>query len=473
MLSRRTLLASAVFAPFGASALAETLDDVVARAVQRSTLISWGDRVEPDSPAFSPGNLTADAASRQFGWDAIVLGVLPTPPGEDGVARAVMVVAHPAAQPRMLPPGRDTTDVLAGLQGASVLNLERHSDRWLVTDGGYQTRRVNGDTLCRITGPAAATVGDATRGIIAPTCGGIAPWGHALIAETPLAASSGYVVELQPNDPDAIPNKRSALGRFRRAGLLAAQTPDERAVVFMSENGANGRLFRFVSAAPISANNPDALDQGELSVGVLSDDLLRFVPVSGPVGGPVGEPVTDAADRSQGTGMDGPGGMALQSDGTLILACWGVTGSAGQDSLGRGNPDGRVLLLRPQGGDLASASFSVELALPGGDTGLGNPAVSHPSCLGVDAKGRVWIGADGSGVTLAEAGFTRITQLYHQPIAATIGGFGFGPDGGPAFTAVRHPGATLEASWARPATRWPTLRHDMPPQTTVVGLAVG
>jgi len=35
---------------------------------------------------------------------------------------------------------------------------------------------------------------------------------------------------------------------------------------------------------------------------------------------------------------------------------------------------------------------------------------------------------------------------------------------------VRHPGATPEASFNFPATRWPTLLPNMPPQSTIVGL---
>jgi secreted PhoX family phosphatase len=468
MLSRRSLLATAaslpVIVPFAARAAslpAETLDDVVAPGVRRSTIILWGDGVEADAPPFTPNRLTADATARQFGWDALVLGVMAQPQGEDGVARAMLVVAHPAAQPRMLPPDANTPSVLSGLQGASVLNLERHDGRWLVTDGGYQTRRLTGETLCRVTGPALAHLGDATRGIVAPSCGCLTPWGRALIAETPGALATGFVVEFDPADPEAIPAKRSALGRFPRAGILATQTKDGRAVLFMSEDAAPGRLFRFISAAPPSADNPNALDQGSLAVAVLRDNSLRFVPAA------------NAAEGAAGSALDEPAGLALQPDGTILLACRGVRGNAVPSALGNGNPDGRILLLRPQGDGVASDRFSVELALSGGDTGMGAPIVSRPSSLSIDAKGRVWIGADGSGITLAEASFTRLTQIYRQPIGALIGGVAFSPDNSLAFAAVRHPGATAEASFAYPATRWPTLRPDMPPQTTVVGLAVG
>jgi secreted PhoX family phosphatase len=38
------------------------------------------------------------------------------------------------------------------------------------------------------------------------------------------------------------------------------------------------------------------------------------------------------------------------------------------------------------------------------------------------------------------------------------------------FAMVRHPGATPSASFNFPATRWPTLDPDLPPQSTLIGL---
>lgn len=461
MLTRRLLLAAPAMLPLlrtGVARAAEALDDKTERGFVRGTVIAWGDRVEPDSPRFAPDSLTAEAAARQFGWDAIVAGVLKQAPGEDGVQRAIMVVVHPAAQTAMLPSELATPAVLHGLEGASVLNLEFHGGRWLITDGGFQTRRLTADTLCRVGGPARAQLGDAARGPSAPTAGGLTPWSTALIAESASGPSDGYVVEVDPLDPDALPAKRTALGRFARAGIAAVQRDDGRAVVLMSEEGGRGRLFRFVSADPVTADNRDALDNGALSVAVLHEATLEFVPVAG-----------DAA-AAQGSGFDFPAGIAVLGNGEFLLACRGdAAAMSGLSSLGDGNPSGRVLLFRPQ----SDGSYSAELALAGGDTGLGGAAVSRPSCLAATGAGAVWIGADASGIALAEDRFTRITQVYRQPTGALIGGVAPGPDGGPLFAAVRHPGATPGASYANPGTRWPTLRPDMPPQTVVIALARG
>ena len=464
MLRRRTLLAATIAVPFipGFAAAGELpLDDTTARGFVRSAVIRWGDRVEPDSPAFVPGAVDGEAAEKQFAWDAIVVGVLPQVLGDDGVPRALMVVAHPSPIAAMLPPSAHSKEALRGMEGASILNLERHDGRWLVADGGFQTRRLTPATLCRVGGPLQAQLGEGVRGPVGPLSGCVTPWGHALIAETPSGIAAGYVVDLDPADPDAIPVKRTALGRFARAGMAVTQTSDGRPVVLMSEAGGQGRLFRFVARAPISADAPDALDDGELSVGVLRGLTLEFVRVSG-------DPL-----QAGGTNFDSPAGMLVLTDGSVLITCRGGVGNGVQSELGQGNPDGCILLLRPQGDRQMPDSYAIELALAGGDTGFGNAVVSRPSELAMGGRGEVWIGAEGTGIALAEERFTKITQAYLQPRGAVIGGIAKSSDGSEMFAAVRHPGATSGSSWANPVTRWPTLRSDMPPQTMVVALRRG
>jgi uncharacterized protein len=459
MLSRRLLLAASALLPLLRAARARAaapLDDRTAPGFVRGTVIAWGDRVEPDSPPFDPAALTAQAARRQFGWDAILAGVLAQQQGEDGVPRAIMVAAHPAPQIAMLPSAAATPALLAGMQGASVLNLEYHG-RWLVTDGGFQTRRLTAETLCRVGGPASARIGDGARGPSAPTAACLTPWNTALIAETPQGPSDGFVVEIDPLDPDSLPTKRTALGRIPRAGIACHTREDGTAVVLMSEEGGQGRLFRFVSAAPLTPDNRDALDAGVLSVAVLEGGTLQFVPVDDPA-------------QANGTGFDFPAGIAPLPNGEFLLACRGDAAALPSPSpLGEGNPNGRILLFRPESGE----SYSAELALAGGDTGMGGATVLRPASLAATGDGGVWIGADASGIAYADERFTRVSQVYVHPVGAVIGGVAPGPDNRPLFAAIRHPGAAPGASYNNPATRWPTLRPDMPPQTVVIALSRG
>ena len=99
-----------------------------------------------------------------------------------------------------------------------------------------------------------------------------------------------------------------------------------------------------------------------------------------------------------------------------------------------------------------------------------------PRTLGLDGQGQLWIGTDQGGDTSQGADglfiLARIGPLemaYLAPKGAAIGGAVFDPGTHTVFGMVRHPGATPEASFNYPATRWPTLLPNMPPQSTIVG----
>ena len=97
--------------------------------------------------------------------------------------RAVLAVLHPTVDPLMAWPGggADRPVVAAAMQGASLLNLERLGSGWVVVDGGYQTRRLHGGTLCRVSGPHGG--GGSVQGLLGLQGGCTTPWGTLLLAE--------------------------------------------------------------------------------------------------------------------------------------------------------------------------------------------------------------------------------------------------------------------------------------------------
>jgi hypothetical protein len=180
--------------------------------------------------------------------------------------------------------------VAAAMQGASLLNLERLGSGWVVVDGGYQTRRLHGGTLCRLSGPHGG--GGSVQGLLGLQGGCTTPWGTLLLAEgdpapwiarlgaaDPRFASAGgfgWVAELDPFDPGAVPTKRTALGRGAHGDVAATLARDGRAVVYMTDRRVGGFLRRFVSAGP--ATVAGALDSGTLSVARLAGGRLDWVP---------------------------------------------------------------------------------------------------------------------------------------------------------------------------------------------------
>jgi secreted PhoX family phosphatase len=384
--------------------------------------------------------------------------------------------------------GVDNPAVAGQMQGATVMNLQYQAGRWVIVAGGYQTRRIDDDTLCQITGPAADAVGTTVQGVLAPSAGCVTPWSTALLAEgdagpwlTRLAglglgyddpadaARFGWVVELNPLDPGAFPVKRTALGRFTRHGIAATVSADGRPVVFMS--AAAGYLFRFLAAT--NATDGTALDSGALAVAVVLNGALGWAALGQDVASLAG--AAGAAAQAGGTAFDGPAGIAIAADGTLYLACQGAD---------PGN-NGGIWQLTPDKGDAAAGHFTVQNILIAGKEGNyapGSPAwFRKPRSLNIDEAGQLWIGTDqgGAGSDTADGYFMiqtgapgpyEVSMAYLTPVGAAAGGAAFDTTSKTSFAMVRHPGAAPGASFSAPATRWPRFQPGLPPQSTLVGL---
>lgn len=497
--------------PAAANPQAPKADDTVAENFNRIVIARWGDRVLPNAPPFDPQALTGPAADTQFPYDAVIAALIQPPPAQDGIPRLVMVLANPTAPARMVfPGGIDNPDVAGRLQGATILNLQYLSGRWLTVDGGYQSRRLSDGTLCRISGPAAASLGSTVQGLLAPQAGCATPWGTGLLAEgdaapwlTRLAHVGygyadptqaprfGWVAELNALDPGALPVKRTALGRLARAGIAATSTPDGRAVIFFSQDDPAGMLFRFITAA--SATDGTALDSGTLAVAQINGGAITWIDLGRDV--PTLAGTVSAALAAGGSAFDAPAGLAITPDHTaLYLACSGNPARTAQETNPlnprAGDDNGHILAFAPPGGDITAKTFPGRVVLAAGNpagtlgahyTAGSNGWLKNPRTLNLDPLGELWIGTDQGGrvSNTADGIFimqTRgpspylISTAYFAPIGAAIGGTGFDAGTRTIFGMVRHPGATPQASFDAPATRWPTLRPNMPPQSTVIGL---
>lgn len=480
-------------------------DDTVLGPHERVLLLRWGDRIAYDAPPWAPRNPSAEAAEAQFGWDARIVALVEPPPAADGIPRAILAVAHPTVDPLMaFPGGRDRPEVAAAMQGASLVNLMRQDGRWLVVDGGYQMRRMTGRTLCRLSGPVAETIGTVANGMLGVAGGAATPWGTLLLAEgdpAPWAARLGggvdaarfgWVAELDPLDPLAVPAKRTALGRFAHGDAAAALSADGRAVVYLTDRRPGGFLFRFVSDGP--ATEADALDRGTLYVARFEQGQgMRWLPL--PAGAESARDPVAAAEGLEPTPLDTPSGLAVDPRrARLFVACRGAPpgprGSAGS-----------VIEIVPAAGDHA-AETGVGQALvigseppplppprPGRDGAApeeppplppARPAMPDTLAMSPDGR-RLWIGTNHGGLVGRQAdalyaceidGPSRGVALpiYAAPRAAAIGGAAVSPDGTALFTAVRRPGAEPGASFERPGTRWPDFDPAQPPRSALLVL---
>lgn len=487
-----------------ASSQSAMLDDSIGLGLKRIVIARWGDQLLPNAPPFAPAALTAAQADGQFPYDGVLAGMFAPPPAQDNIPRLILVVATPDIPVRMVfASGQDNPAVAGRMQGASVINLQFLAGRWVTVDGGYQTRRMSDATLCALSGPAAGQVGDSVQGLLAPASGCAAPWGTVLLAEGDAApwlsrlagvgygyadpaqaARFGWLVELNPSDPNAIPVKRTALGRLPRGGLAATQTKDGRPVVFFTQNAPAGALFRFIAAT--NATDGTALDSGTLSVAKLSDNGIVWAALGNDTPTLVG--LAGAARQAGAEMFDAPGGLVLSADGnSLYMACAGNASRGTADALNprTGDDNGHIIEFTLPGGDVTAKNFAATLVLlagapvtPGTQYPPGSTAwLRKPRTLGLDAAGRLWIGTDQGGDTTQGAdglfilpGNGPLQMAYLAPIGAAMGGALYDTNSRTMFAMVRHPGATPGASFNAPATRWPTLAPDMPPQSTIIGL---
>jgi uncharacterized protein len=93
----------------------------------------------------------------------------------------------------------------------------------------------------------------------------------------------GWIVEIDPSDPDSTPVKHTALGRFRHEGAEMVVNGDGRVVVYSSDDARFDYIYRFVSAGRFDpenrAHNMQLLSQGTPVAQFQADGSLRWLPL--------------------------------------------------------------------------------------------------------------------------------------------------------------------------------------------------
>ncbi len=173
---------------------------VVPQGYEHSVLIKWGDPVVPGAPAFNAAAQTGEAQSKQFGYNADFVAVLPLDHNS-----ALLVVNHEYTNEELMFPGFTSLDALTPDQlraaiaahGLAVVELERrrHNGEWQVVKSGrrpYNRRITALSTKFAMTGPAAGSAllrtaadpsGKVVIGTLNNCAGGVTPWGTILSGE--------------------------------------------------------------------------------------------------------------------------------------------------------------------------------------------------------------------------------------------------------------------------------------------------
>ena len=188
-------------------------------------VIRWGDPLFRNAPAFDPNNQTAEAQSRQFGYNCDFVGFFSLPGHSNGrhEKRGLLVVNHEYTTGVSMfsdyingQPTREQVDIELAAHGTSVVEIEygkiSHSPRingWKYQFSRYN-RRTTAETLTLLTGPAAGhellkTSSDSTgrrvRGTLNNCAAGKTPWGTVLTCEENFNQYFANNANLPSDDP--------------------------------------------------------------------------------------------------------------------------------------------------------------------------------------------------------------------------------------------------------------------------------
>ncbi|MFD9215599.1 PhoX family protein [Streptomyces sp. NPDC059544] len=537
----------------------------------QNVVIRWGEPILRGAPAFDADRQTARAQAGQFGYNNDFLSLLPL--REHG--RQVLVANHEYTDEVLMfkgydaaNPTREQVEIAWAAHGLSVVVVqeERKSGKLTPVTRHWLNRRLTATSEFRLTGPAAGSdllktsadpTGTKVLGTLNNCAGGTTPWGTTLHGEENFnqyfangtsatdkryglttgaterkwerfdkrfdAAQEpneshrfGWVVELDPYDPDSTPRKRTALGRFKHEAAQPRLTRDGRPVVYMGDDERFDYFYKFVSSKRMKKGDSRAarehnltlLDEGTLYVAKLTGDSPQDIDGTGKLpndgefdGGGVWIPLATgdvshvpgmtaeevyvftrlAGDKVGATKMDRPEDVEPSPrTGRVYVALTNNTdrGKAGKPGADEANPrnlnkHGQILELAEHWDDPSSDGFAWRLFLVAGDpedpatyfAGYPKETVSPISCpdnVAFDPYGNLWISTDGAqlgshdglfGVATTGERRGELKQFLTVPKGAET----CGPiiQDRRVLVAVQHPGEIDGATVEKPASVWP------------------
>ena len=547
----------------------------IASGYAYQVLLRWGDPLFANAPEFNPYKQSPASQAKQFGYNNDFIAYMPIMHASNSSNLGLLVVNHEFVNSTMMHPGSPTAfnitkqqiDTEMFAHGLATVEVQKQNRMWQVNLESKYNRRITPHTKMQFSGPASGhhrlktaftPNGRQCIGTFGNCAGGVTPWGTVLTAEENVQAyfmgeakktsehknykrfglhgdetalsmwgqyherwninkhpqgglHAGWIVEVDPYDPNFIPIKRTALGRCKHEGCDVHINNDNRVVVYMGDDQAFEYIYRFVSKKKYIPGNRkqslSLLDEGELSVAEFTDQgTLIWHPL---VWG--NEPHTknngfnsqadvvldmrSAADLVGATPMDRPEEIKVNPVTGNVFAVLTNNLKRSPLNLNAANPrmlnrHGHILELIPPQNDHSAREFKWEVfVLAGNPSNLLDQAQYHvgisengwfsnPDNCSFDKNGNLWIAtdgfyrqgiADGIWVGTVKGDNKALTKHFlRAPCEAEVCSPCFTPNHKTMFCSIQHPGG--DSSFDQPSTRWPDFDENLPPRPSVITL---
>lgn len=301
----------------------------------------------------------------------------------------------------------------------------------------------------------------------------------------------GWVVEIDPFEPDSVPIKRTAFGRFSRECVAPALAENGQMAFYSGDDTRGEYIYKFVPSQRYDETAPQRnrhlLDDGVLYVARFDDNgqgewlaLQHGKNGLTPTNGfddqqSVLVNARAAADKLGATPMDRPEWAAVNPHNRDVYVSLTNNHLRGSEfEINAANPrtdnrHGQIVTLREHDNDPAATAFKWELFVLAGEqensasapnlTGnIQGDIFSSPDGLGFDADGRLWILTDyddddplmasmGCNQMLCADPVTReIKRFLVGPRGCEITGITWSPDHTTLWVNIQHPGISYPAS---------------------------
>jgi secreted PhoX family phosphatase len=395
-------------------------------------------------------------------------------------------------------------------QGGSIIEVYRDKDgTWKMDTKSKYARRITGLTSFQLTGPARGSkaVAGATnvQGTFANCSGGMTLWGTVLSAEENFENTAkdaglndthyGWIVEIDPFDPNFKPRKHTGLGRFNHENAAVGLTNDNRVVVYMGDDKKDACVYKFVSKNKYvesrGKSNADLLEEGTLYVANMGSGKWVPLTIENVRNAAKNKPELlemfqtqadvvvnchEAALLVGGTPTDRPEDVEISPfDKTVFIA------HTNNDR--HGNFHGHITRFIEEGDDLGALTFDFEIFAAGGK----QSGFSAPDNLTFDSLGNLWTVTDMSSSKLNSGIYTHFAnngmfviptigknageafQFASAPVEAELTGPSFTPNETALFLSIQHPGEET-ADLNNLTSRWPHRKGDTMPRPGVVAI---